>query len=384
MEKVSEKKPGSRKNWWEVSALLTPSQTNTVLLSAAGAIVLLLILLIVSVARSSHRAGTINTLSESLAQTEAQLQAATSLPAEPGVKLEPEPKPIVIAEDANIDELRAKAKELNASLARMSKERQQLKASADSLTKVNAALSQEAQRSANDLRATNEEVKSLKKKADEGDSATKKIESLTKSLKDARDELNTRNADFKKNEVDMARAKKDIETLSRDSEAAAVKYKAELAERDKRIAELDEKLSEFPKTPLMDVQAELKYNEVVEKGKVITSRDERIAYYFRAIMALAGTRYEAKAKTLWDNEKRAKEQAQDRVSSDVYKQVTAQVRARPDAHAENIKLLEDALQQVLGTKYEEPIQKMLDKERTAQSSAPGKAPATPPAKAPVG
>jgi chromosome segregation ATPase len=162
-------------------------------------------------------------------------------------------------------------------------------------------------------------------------------------------------------------AETEAELAAREEELAGVRAEleramADIAERDEMLSKLRKELADVPLVPLPDELAEQKYHEYLNKVAEFTDRERRVATLFRAKIALAGSSYEDKADSAWRREMRRKQDDIDRAARVVYDDVSSKVRLHPDAHDENVRLLEEALEKVRGSRYEKIIQQLIDRE----------------------
>jgi len=157
-----------------------------------------------------------------------------------------------------------------------------------------------------------------------------------------------------------ALAAKDEEALK--LQAVIDKLKAGMSERDETLSRLRKELAEIPIMPLPDELAKEKYHEYLNHVAEHTDRGSRMATLFRAKIALAGSAYEAKADAQWRREMKMKLEDVDRAARLVYDDVSSKVRVHPDAHDENVTLLQEALEKVTGTRYERVMQQLIDRE----------------------
>jgi hypothetical protein len=131
---------------------------------------------------------------------------------------------------------------------------------------------------------------------------------------------------------------------------------------------LRRELAEIPIMPLPDELAKEKYYEYLNSVAEHTDRESRISTLFRAKIALAGSSYEAKADGQWRREMRKKRDDVDRASRLVYNKVNSKLRVHPDAHDENVVLLQAALEEVMGSRYEKILQQLVDREHELKAA----------------
>ncbi len=142
----------------------------------------------------------------------------------------------------------------------------------------------------------------------------------------------------------------------------------DIAKRDGSLSKLRRELAEIPIMPLPDELAKEKYHEYLNSVAEHADRESRISTLFRAKIALAGSSYEAKADDQWRREKKKKKEDVDRASRLVYSNVSSKVRIHPDAHDENVVLLQAALEKVVGSRYEKIIQQLVDREHELKAA----------------
>ncbi len=108
-----------------------------------------------------------------------------------------------------------------------------------------------------------------------------------------------------------------------------------------------------------------KYEKVVQQ---LIDRENRVNRLFRAKLALAGSSYEDKVDSAWRREMRKKKDDADRSAKAVYGEVASKVRLHRDAHDQNIALYTEALEEVVGTKYEKVVQQLIDREHELKAA----------------
>jgi len=179
---------------------------------------------------------------------------------------------------------------------------------------------------------------------DKLDSTAKKLSASERAVAAQRETLATKGDE-------ILRLQADIDTL-----------KTEASERDATLSRLRKELAEIPIMPLPNELAKEKYHEYLNQVAEHTDRASRMATLFRAKIALAGSAYEAKADSQWRREMKMKLEDVDRAARLVYDDVSSKVRVHPDAHDENVTLLQEALEKVGGTRYERVMQQLIDRE----------------------
>ncbi len=157
------------------------------------------------------------------------------------------------------------------------------------------------------------------------------------------------------------------EVLAR-MQADTDKATATIAECDEAISRLRKELSEIPIMPLPPELAKQKYYEYLNSVAEFTDRESRMTTLFRAKIALAGSSYEAKADEQWRREMKKKREDVDRAARLVYDDVNSKVRVHPDAHDENVVLLQEALEKVMGSRYQRIIQQLIDREHELKAA----------------
>lgn len=141
-----------------------------------------------------------------------------------------------------------------------------------------------------------------------------------------------------------------------------------IAKRDASLSILRRELSEIPIMPLPDELAKEKYYEYLNSVAEHTDRESRIATLFRAKIALTGSSYEGKADGQWRSERKKKRDDVYRASRLVYNNVNSKLRVHPDAHDENVVLLQEALEKVTGSRYEKLLQQLVDREHELKAA----------------
>jgi len=179
---------------------------------------------------------------------------------------------------------------------------------------------------------------------DKLDSTAKRLSASERALAAEREALAEKNEDILKLQSDID------------------KLKADISERDAALSRLRKELAEIPIMPLPDELAKEKYHEYLNNVAEYTDRASRMAMLFRAKIALAGSAYEAKADAQWRREMKMKLEDVDRAARLVYDDVSSKVRVHPDAHDENVTLLQEALEKISGTRYERIVQQLIDRE----------------------
>ena len=120
--------------------------------------------------------------------------------------------------------------------------------------------------------------------------------------------------------------------------------------------------------PLPPELAKQKYYEYLNSVAQFTDRESRMTTLFRAKIALAGSSYEAKADEQWRREMKKKREDVDRAARLLYDDVNSKVRVHPDAHDENVVLLQEALEKVMGSRYQRIIQQLIDREHELKAA----------------
>jgi chromosome segregation ATPase len=139
--------------------------------------------------------------------------------------------------------------------------------------------------------------------------------------------------------------------------------KGVLAKRETRIDILEKEFGDIPIIPLTYDLAKLKWEEIQKEVAVRESREDRIDLLFRAKLVLAGTRYESTSNRSWQRQRQERSASLEREAKLVYDEVVGRTRSTPDAHAENLRLLKDALRKVTDSRYEDRVIKMIQKEQ---------------------
>ncbi len=178
------------------------------------------------------------------------------------------------------------------------------------------------------------------------------IHGVQKTMKEMKATL----AVFAEKEADWAEKAKSYE-------AGLAEARDEVAKRAKRIENLDREFGDIPIIPLTEDLAGMKWEDIQKDVASHEGREDRIDMLFRAKLVLAGTRYESLADRSWKREQAQRQAHLDREATVVYGEVTGRIRATPDAHAENLRLLSEALRKVKGSRYEERIIKFIAKEK---------------------
>lgn len=194
---------------------------------------------------------------------------------------------------------------------------------------------------------------------------------LLKDLKDADSELRQHEADLEDAQALLKKAETESDSLQAEVKrnmAAIADLSEKIKENEAKIAELSAALAEYPSEPFADDKAQAKFDEIVAGMKDEQDADKRVAALFGAKVLLAGSKCEREADGMWQREVRARQAAIDRAAPGIYREVSAKVRAQPDAHAENVKLLSEALRKVKGSRYERNVQDMLDAEMEAKAA----------------
>jgi hypothetical protein len=292
----------------------------------------------------------------SLRPTDEQLNIHTTRAAEATQKLA-ETESALAQATAKVEQLTAREATLGTDLARatarldeLDPEAEQLRAAKDELEKVKLELTTELK----SLRAKYENVRIVASDKAEVlarlDAATTKVSELEVLL-----------------DVETAKlAEKSVKFSEVDAKLAAARQ--EIAGKDASLSELKSALAEIPIAPLPDALAEQKYREYLNKVAVHTDREGRISMFFRAKIALSGSSYEDKADGQWRNEIKMKQVDSEKAARLVYEDVSTKLRVHPDAHDENVKLLEESLAKVMGTKYEKVVQQLIDREHELKAA----------------
>ena len=159
-----------------------------------------------------------------------------------------------------------------------------------------------------------------------------------------------------------------VEVARKEIAAELEKAKAGIAEREDLLKKLREELAEIPVMPLPNELAKAKYHEYLNEVAEYSDRENRVNRLFRAKLALAGSSYEDKVDSAWRREMRKKKDDADRSAKAVYGEVASKVRLHRDAHDQNIALYTEALEEVVGTKYEKVVQQLIDREHELKAA----------------
>ncbi len=159
-----------------------------------------------------------------------------------------------------------------------------------------------------------------------------------------------------------------VEAARKEIAAELEKAKAGIAEREELLKRLREELAEIPVMPLPDELAKAKYHEYLNEVAEYSDRENRVNKLFRAKLALAGSSYEKKVDSVWRKEMRKKKDDADHAAKVVYGEVASKVRLHRDAHDQNIALYTEALEKVIGTKYEKVLQQLIDREHELKAA----------------
>lgn len=364
---------GAGKNWWALSQYVPEAKLDTVLWSGGGAAVFFLVLWIIWVAVASGRGSRLAQAEKDVEDLNGQISSMSDATLVARLKKE--------AGDADAARRDAEKKvaNLEGKLTRADKDKASLRKEVDALKKDR----QDArQKHGSDLKKVNADLKSVRAEYDGLRRAQRDVVKLKRDYDKTKELLATAEKDLteerQKTRLSGSEQKSvqmELQRKTREHESQLTELKRELEDRDERIKELDLKLQEFPKTPFTEDEAEGRYGRLLEELATITDRDDRIDTYFRAKRALAGTKYERKAGSGWEKEKKLKQRDIDKAALQVYKEAIGQIRSHPQAYDENIAALEKALEgeNVQNSRYKKAVEKAINKQKAAAAAAAAKA-----------
>ena len=277
-----------------------------------------------------------------LAETRTRLLAAEGALAEKTQASETEAARAGRAE-AQLADARASVEELTGELESVGKRAKDL---ADAKARLEADLVTTVESYENARRAASGKEDIL----DKLDATARKLSAAERSLASGRKDLAGKTDALLKLQADLDRAK------------------AVIAERDAGLSRLRKELSEIPIMPLPDELAKQKYHEYLNSVAEYTDRESRVSTLFRAKIALTGSAYESKADAQWRRELKMKQDDVDRAARFVYEDVTSRIHVHPDAHDENVRLLQEALEKVALSRYGKIIQQLIDREHELKAA----------------
>ncbi|MHC5054733.1 MAG: hypothetical protein ACYTKD_08450 [Planctomycetota bacterium] len=347
---------GQARGWWVPSKRVPVRILDVLVIAAAAVAGVLLILTIIGFSIASSRGAALATAIEGLNVKERKIN---ELKSGRSAELDAAKTEAAGLEKAR-DEALASAESLQGQLATTT-------ISLDSLNKKHAALknlldsSDEAKQAF--ARSYEERSEELKAQTVRRYEVEQKNKQLGRELATAQARTRGVQDEMKRASAAAARAKADWAERAKSYEAQLADAKAELAKRQTRIDNLETEFGDIPIIPLTEDLAKMKWEEIQKDVASRKGREDRIDLLFRAKLALAGTRYESGADRSWKRERQERQAALDREATVVYGNVTGKIRSTPDAHEENLRLLNEALRKVKGSRYEDRIVKMIQREK---------------------
>jgi vacuolar-type H+-ATPase subunit I/STV1 len=252
---------------------------------------------------------------------------------------------------AQLEEMTARAKIAEKGLAEATSRVAELTSETEQLQILSSGLDQKASKLTTELKAITAKYENARRAAsgkedllDRLDAVETKAAELENLLSEETKKLNAKSAA--------------CDELQQKLQAA----NADITEKAEVLSRLRKELADIPIAPLPDALAEEKYRDYLNQVATHTDRENRVAILFRSKLALAGSAYEAKADAAWRKEIRMKQVDNDRAAGLVYEEVKEKMRLHPDAHDQNVKLLQEAQEKVMGSKYERVIQQLIDRE----------------------
>lgn len=356
------KDPG---DWWKVSRYVPEGKQDVVLLALGGAAAFLLVLTVILAMELAGAGGETEDAEDRIEELEGDLEEA-------GKETEKWTKTAGTAR-AESKKLAADLEETSAKLSGLQAELQEAGGRIERLD----ALARTKDRKIDEL---NPELARMKERLAEAAKYKAEAARLAAKVKANEAEL----AAFRDQSREVLGEKADLVLSLRknivEQRAFIDKVTGQLRQREQEVLDLADRneevegeLRKFPVEPFTEQDAARKYREIMDEVAAYQERDMRIPILFRAKLLLAGTNYEAKAHTNWRNERKQKQADVDREAKVVYDKAKSKTKMHPEAYDKNISIMRDALEQVRGSKYEEMIEKEIDKlhEEKARAGAGG-------------
>ncbi|MHC4248475.1 MAG: hypothetical protein ACYS9X_05040 [Planctomycetota bacterium] len=344
------------RGWWVPSKRVPVRILDVLVIAAAAVAGVLLILTIIGFSIASSRGAALATAAKALQDADVEIR---KLKSGHSSELEAAKTKATGLEKAR-DEALASAESLQGQLATTT-------ISLDSLNKKHAALknlldsSDEAKQAfAKSYEERSEELKAQTVRRYEVEQKNKQ---LGRDLAAAQARTRGVQDELKRASATAARAKADWAERAKSYEAQIADAKAELAKRQTRIDNLETEFGDIPIIPLTEDLARMKWEEIQKDVASRKGREDRIDLLFRAKLVLAGTSCESAANRSWVRERQERQASLEREAAVVYGNVTGKIRSTPDAHEENLRLLNEALRKVKDSRYEDRIVKMIQREK---------------------
>jgi len=346
------------RGWWVPSKRVPVRILDVMVIAAGAAAAVLLVLTIIGFSMASKRADDLDTATKALIKADNDMAALReNSSAEIGKK-----RAALDAAKAEIARLTARPTQVALDAAKAEAASSMKKA-----RETSAAL-RSRERELADARA---EIADLKRQTD----ALKKSMSTTdRSKRDLYEKVQELSGMLRKETVKLNDTKQKLrlendrlaeaEANARRLEADLAGTRGTLAKREARIASLEQEFGDIPIIPLTEDLARIKWEEIQKDVASRKGREDRIDLLFRAKLVLAGTSLESAASRSWKRERQERQASLEREAAVVYNNVAGKIRSTPDAHAENLRLLNEALPKVKGSRYEDRIVKMIVKEKT--------------------
>ena len=345
------------RGWWVPSKRVPVRILDVMVIAAGVAAAVLLVLTIIGFSMSSSRGAALDTATKALAKADSDIAAlreagrTSSTTSQSALKtaraeitrLDARPTQDTLdAANAETVSWRKKATDASAALGARERELGDAKAEIADLQRRTDALKKgmsTSDRSKRDLYDKVQELSGMLRKE------TVKVNEVKQQLRSTSDRLAV------------------AEAKGRKLEASLAKANAGIAKRQTRIDNLETEFGDIPIIPLTDDLAKIKWEEIQKDVASRKGREDRIDLLFRAKLILAGTPLESYANRSWVRERQERQASLEREAAVVYNNVMGKIRTTPDAHAENLRLLNEALRKVMDSRYEERVLRLIEKER---------------------
>ena len=346
------------RGWWVPSKRVPVRILDVMVIAAGAAAAMLLVLTIVGFSMASKRADDLDTATKALIKADNDMAALReSKSAEIGKKgaaldaakveiaiLEARPtKEILDTAKAEAASLRSRLGDASAAIRARERELADSKAEIADLKRQGDALKKSMSTTDRSKREFYEKVQELSGMLRK---ETVRLNDTKQKLRLANDRLAEAQANGRRLEADLADTR------------------ATLAKREARIESLEMEFGDIPIIPLTEDLAKIRWEEIQKDVASRKGREDRIDLLFRAKLVLAGTSFESYANRSWTRERQERQASLEREAAVVYNNVAGKIKSTPDAHAENLRLLSEALPKVEGSRYEDRIVKMIVREKT--------------------
>jgi hypothetical protein len=345
------------RGWWVPSKRVPVRILDVMVIAAGVAAAVLLVLTIIGFSMASKRGELLETARQALAKADSDIAALK----EGGRSSSTASRTALKTARAEITALRARPTQETLDAANAETASWQKKAN-DTSSSLG-----ECERKLGDANA---EIADLQRRTD---ALKKGMSTSDRSKRDLYDKVQELSGMLRNETVKVNEAKQRLRSTSdrldvaeakgRKLEAGLAKANAGLAQRQTRIDNLENEFGDIPIIPLTEDLAKIKWEEIQKDVASRKGREDRIDLLFRAKLVLAGTPLESYANRSWVRERQERQASLEREAAVVYNNVMGKIRTTPDAHVENLRLLNEALRKVMDSRYEDRVLRLIEKEK---------------------